>query len=665
MTAERLPDGASLTVDMETGRILRSWLAGEEEVIPPCEPQHKWTGSHQRRLQHWVEYIQLSNMSRSHQDIRDAGLRSLMKKARSSPLRAIIFKSMVENPGYKSRQARFVRKYGYYSNWFNRLVFSTNRLIQGKTIPLLQLSAASLRDSISGGSVDASLRRAYYYEARYRFEKNHNAPHPEYLKKLRDRIDHSLAEADTRRAEWHLRADDPDAALFYARQALHSEPDWNYPLKVIEQAEAKLASRLRKGLASSQFIPIDSTPINTGESELMRKWLARLPISEPDKGNKSGLLEGIIKDLPGPEEGRGDMMDFWPDHLSGNENSPTSHRLWVSGMLSSQTLNTGNKLQLAVSRNKSQKIKYIFLGPERPQGHLYSTASWLSRPLNSLHNIGFLYVFEMLGRMVRISLVDAPAEEELVDIMAAWLKEENRPYDKHTRSIAVELTGYYLHLNRYQAARDMLHKHDLLTADERVNIDRKEYNWLSDRLETETDASRREPLIARLKSLDMSRYTRQQDTNIEVAENDCREWFLGWDMVMQVTRHRLPAWLPGKSEWFDEDISNGEVTMSGLKLRTLSDDETKLICEYPVLDGERTVTYSTRIPKNDLHPRLLKWMNLSDAQMRYADDAVTRSRKPRVPFELSASVGLTGMDFYPRLMPIEKFGIEDDALFTD
>ena len=474
-----------------------------------------------------------------------------------------------------------------------------------------------------------------------------------------------MAEADTRRAEWHLKADDPAAALFYARQALHQEPDWSDPLKVIEQAEAELASRLREGLASSQFIPMDAVPINEGEPELMRKWLARLPTSEPDSDNRSGLLAGIVQELPRPGEGHGDMMDSWPDHLSGNENAPMSHRLWVLGMISSHTLNTGNRLQLAISRNRSQKIKYIFLGLERPQGHLYNTSSWLSRPLNSLHNIGFLYLFEMMGRMVRISLADAPAEEQLIDIMAAWLKEQNRPYDKRTRSIAQELSGYYLHLNRHQAARDVLHGYDLLTADDRENIDRKEYNWLSDRLETETDATRRETFIARLKELDSSRYTCQQDQITEVEENASREWFLGWDMVMQVTRHRLPARLPGKPEWFDRDISNGEVTMSGLKLQTLSGDETKLLCEYSVLDGEQTVTYSTRIRKNELHPRLLKWMNLSDEQMRYADDTVTRFRKPRVPFELSASVGLTGMDFYPRLMPIEKDGIGDDVLFID
>jgi hypothetical protein len=659
--AEALPPQAAAPLELETAHLLRAWLLGQKDyLVNPLENSGK--DSHVR-LRHWGEFIRLQNLPDPGQ--REAGMRTLMDESQSRQLKAVILKSIADNPEYKSRQARFIQKYGFYSNWFNRIVFSANRLVQGKVVSLLQLVVDGIHDVASGGRVDSTTRRTYYYENQYRSESRLDHPDPKHLSRLRKKIEHSLAKVDYEQAVWHLKSEEPDVALFYAHQALHLDPEWGKPLKIVDRAEAELGNQLREGLTSSQFSAAKNSFEDPAEQALARKWLAResTEIFNADTGH--GLLGAVIRDLPAPEKGRGDMMQSWPNHLVEYENAPDSQRFWMAELLSCRTMNLDNRLQMAVSRNRYQKLKYIFLGPNHPGGHLYKTSSWLSQSLDALHNIGFLYLFEMLGRMVKVTLADMPAEDQLIDIMADWLKEQNKPHDDRALSISGELSGYYMNLNRYQSARDLLREFGLITSKKEAKIDRKEYDWLSGQLDPGSEDPRNQVILARLKELDPVRFENHPVKPEDEVGKEVRKWSLDWDMIRQITRTQLPAQLPGRVLWFDEQVSNGEVMMSGLELSTLPDDENQLLCEYPVMGQGRTILFSTRVRKDELHPKLLKWMYLSDEQIREADDAILRLERMGFPFELSTSAGLTGMDFYPRLLPIGDNGNEDDALFVD
>ena len=133
-------------IDRDTARLLRSWMAGQPVLDDSLRDDPAYRVD--RINADWVTYCLTLRLKDP--DRWEKGLRRLYKQTESEALRGIILLAIREDPALQSRQAQFVRRYGFYANWFNRLAHTAGRTLQGNVTSVFGL-AVRLRCVSPGG----------------------------------------------------------------------------------------------------------------------------------------------------------------------------------------------------------------------------------------------------------------------------------------------------------------------------------------------------------------------------------------------------------------------------------------------------------------------------------------------------------------------------------
>ncbi|MCE5231333.1 hypothetical protein LLG95_17290, partial [bacterium] len=293
-----IPAGAiASTVDRDAADLMRASLAGRP--IPQ-------SGS--LDLIEWKAFA--SALSIASTDEREQALRDIYKKTDSIYLRSVILEAISEDPQFRSRQAQFIRRYGFYANWFNRLMITFTDTLQGRIQAVGQLVVDAANDLIRPAEADPLERRAY--ELALQSESTNSPSARAQMQTLRKRVDRTRAADDLERAQWALEQDDPESAEFYASQALVERPGWGSAEKLRLKAAEKAAENNRRALASTQVgYPDRNPPVRPADADLARSVLVSQSLAPNDSADKK-LATELTALLPSaPDRGRARMMREW------------------------------------------------------------------------------------------------------------------------------------------------------------------------------------------------------------------------------------------------------------------------------------------------------------------------------------------------------------------
>ncbi len=615
--------------DAPAAEMLREWLA--DGTVPATSPSP--------RLAPWRDYMAANEIPDP--AARERALRELHAHADSPYLQSLILRAISEDADFQSRQARFIRRYGYYTNWFNRLLVTTGRALQGNLQAVAQLGVDAANDLFQPGEADQLERRAY--------KLARTAPaglDEEQVARLRTRVERALAGADLEHARWALDHGDPEAALFYAGQALVWRPDWRPALQLQHQAATAAAALRRRALASTQ-LGYPDRPLRLAEATWLRALLAGTP--HPAESNAEQRLAADLLASP-TERGLVETARRFELALETHDDLPADTRRWLEGWLGSAAHHPDLGLERARARRRGQTLRYIFLGPETPRRQAYKAATWSTHALGALENVGFFYVFEVIGRGVMSVIGPVVPAEQIVEAQAAWLAETDQLQSTEARRLADALADAYRRDARYDQARDVLERAGELTPRARAQLDREEARRYA-RLARENPAQA-EALLARARELD-------PDVTFKPARSrpePPRQWRLDWATLSDWSGEPLPSGLSMPMDWFDGRADNAEVTSDGLHMeRPRADDaDQRLILHWTLLEGGAARPCTARIDEAALPLRLRDWLGLSGDLEEETRAKLERLHRLPIPFEIEGGVGSGGVDFWPQLLPIQS-----------
>jgi hypothetical protein len=591
-------------------------------------------------------------------DPRETALHRLDAETDSPLLHARILAAIRLDSSFQSRQADFIRRYGFYANGFNRLFYSLGRVIQGNVQSALQLGVDAVQAMTAPGEADAQTRLAYQKLERALAEAPTVTPADRTrLAALRDKVDRAMAAEDLDRARWAMQTGDPEAAAFYADQAVLLRHDWPKATRLRDQAEAEAARVRRQAVASRQVgYPDRHPPYHTADPALLRGILAgdgRLTSrTTPAEDLMPVFFATLATDQGSPPfHGRATMMRAWAPLLDKHRAAPEPERRWLAAMIQSPDHNPDMRLARARQRRRGQLLRFIFLGPETPRQQAYKAASWSAQSYQVLQNLGFFYVFEVLARAAQSCWAPPLPASEYLDARMAWLRQAPRPFDAESRAVAESLADDYQEQSRFEDARRLLAAANQLTPPRAERIDRTEAQRLVSLAEQAEQPEGRQALIARARELAPT--VADEAKEPRAPKTPPRSWQLTWDALRRWSELPLPCGLPGAAAWFDGRLDNGEVSMDGVSLEETATTGT-LCVTYPVLFPEERRVHQAMIARNRLSPSLRRWLELSYRQDQTTQAAIKRWDRLPVPFALEGSAGAAGVDVYPRLKPIEN-----------
>lgn len=622
--------------DRDAAELMRASLAGEP--IPEG-------GSID--LIEWKAYAKALEIKATEE--REKALRDIYDKTDSGYLRGVILVAISEDPDFKSRQARFIRRYGYYANWFNRLAVTFGETLQGRVAAVGQLGVDAVNDLVQPAEADPLERRAY--ELAMESDATRDPDAIKRLERLRTRVDRARAAGDLDRAQWALDQDDPAAAEFYAGQALVERPGWGSAESLQEKAAAESAAKNRRALASTQVGYPDRDPqVRPADVELARAILAGPASSAPKKSDEEKLGAELNGAVPAAaDRGRAGMMRQWEAALGRNRNAPEDAIGWARAWIDDPRHNPDRRLDQARARRRGQLIHYIFIGPDTPRRRAYKAASWATQTYEAMQNIGIFYVFEVLGRSVQTTFAPPVPADAVRDAQAAWLADASDLKSGEARDVAEALADAYESDHRYADARSRLDAAGLLDDEKKADLNKAEAKYDARMAEENPESSA--TLVARARALDPSVKIKMKKPK---PKDEQKSWHLDWRTLAAWTGERLPAGLPGKAEWFDGKAENGEATDDGLWFeRPDAKDRERMTLRYLLqYPNERSVC-QVELRAGQLPGRVREWLGLSGALGEESRQKVERLKRLPIPMEVEGGAGMSGIDFYPKLLPIE------------
>jgi hypothetical protein len=221
------------------------------------------------------------------------------------------------------------------------------------------------------------------------------------------------------------------------------------------------------------------------------------------------------------------------------------------------------------------------------------------------------------------------------------------------------LAKTYGRQHRYDDARAALKRAGLLDDDAQAHWDRAEARWL---LEQARGLSLGDPqrtsLIARAETLATSSprlLRRARKLKAKASQRPQRhELKTDWALLATVTGQAPPCGLPGDAAWFDASPINGEITDNVLALQWVDELSSSTVrVRYLVNQEERKTAFEREVPAAALPAPLRRWLALAEAQQTESAADIHRLHRLPIPFEVTGGAGASGVDLYPRLLPIE------------
>jgi hypothetical protein len=665
--------------------IIRRWLLGD---LRPTEAPQRFSGMNADpslapgRRDPWIQYLSLPETS--HPDDREQALQDLLNEPISDQLRTLILLDISSDLSFQSRRAAFIRRYGFYANWFNRVTYAASRAVQGN----LQGAGQAVVDTVYEGfgvrQVTPAERRIYKLLRDLEREGRGTRGDQKRLARLGSKIDTAMAEADLEQAEFALRQGNPDLARFYARGALVRLPGNTRARKLENQAEADIAARRRRFLASNQLgFPDRDPPFVADPPELLRASLSRRhsdliaqlvqhdaavearrsrrrnesppPGPDPlDPGQE--FLARLLASLPDQNQAATVAMRQWADTLHGAGYAPREQTLWLERLLQDPQHNPDLRLARAQGSRRGDIATFIFVGPESSRERAYTFASRMTTAFDALAGVGFFYVFEVVYRAGVAAFSPPPPHEEMLDAAAVYITAS--PADRSSRRVAAWLADQYVDAGRFDRARDILDRYgelDPAKNAELLELEARRYYRRAAAFPAgsaeqaffliqaaETAPNSKVAGQAKRKLADRSRL-RDEPWELRASWNSVAEWFSG----------PLPGPFPGKPRWFDGDPANGEISGPTLRLEGEGANPENVLLTYSVRESGLTNYIQEWLLLEAYPPRVREWIHYQLAEVDRIERQRERLGRPRIPYSVLGGVGLSGVDFYPQLRQIE------------
>ncbi|MCE5228277.1 hypothetical protein LLG95_01595, partial [bacterium] len=342
-------------------------------------------------------------------------------------------------------------------------------------------------------------------------------------------------------------------------------------------------------------------------------------------------------------------MREWQGAINRNADAPEDVRRWAQAMVDDPDHNPDRRLDQASSHRRGQLMKYILIGPDTARRRTYKAASWAAQTYQAMQNIGIFFVFEVMGRAVQ-SMFSPPVPAEAIrDAQAAWLADTPEPQSDEAQSLAKALAKADVRDGRFADARATLDRAGLLDAKKKQKLDKTEARRLARLAEENPESS--STLAARARALDPNvkiKFKKQK------PKKEQSVWHLDWETLAGWSGRPLPAGLPGSAEWFDGKPGNGEITADGLWLeRPDPKERDRLTLRYPVQYPNERRVFQQEVRASGLPKRIRDWLGLSGALGDESREKLHRLKRLPIPMAVEGGAGMSGIDFHPRLMPIE------------
>jgi hypothetical protein len=593
-------------------------------------------------------------------EARERALKQVYDEAQTPYVRALTLRALSEDPAFQSRQAQFIRRYGFYANWFNRLFYSAGRLVQGNLQAGAQVLIDAVHDTFRPPEANEYERRAYTLLQRRQAEGG--KADPAMLGKLQDKVDRAFGNADVENAEWALSQGAADTATFYARQAAVRRPDWNTAQQLLDRAEAEAATQRRAALASGQVgypdrrPPVELVPAQQMRELLLSKTSQTLAVAQPlrqGSAQQGNLVPALLASLPPPGGADAAQYERWPTVMKQAVNAPAWERRWAGALLLSPEHNRALRLERARQHRRGQLWRFIFVGPERARERAYKTATWINQTLDALQNVGIFYVFEVLGRAGQAVVSPPVSTDAVLDAQADWLR--HAPAGKAARRVAQEMADDYETQKRFEDARGVLRAVGALDAAQTARLSKAEAKYLLTLASDAGPGTQREALVAQARKLDAA-LTEQREKKFKKPRvaYEPLAFDVPWALLTQWAGGAPPCGLPGEAAWFDGTPGNGEITTQAVRIRAEKSTQT-LEVRYMLKPATGVVRGITRqVAWTSLPAGVRRGLTAAQSQRSGAQSQIRALDRLPIPFEIGGGVGSSGVDVYPRLLPLQS-----------
>jgi hypothetical protein len=126
-----------------------------------------------------------------------------------------------------------------------------------------------------------------------------------------------------------------------------------------------------------------------------------------------------------------------------------------------------------------------------------------------------------------------------------------------------------------------------------------------------------------------------------------------WASIALWFGEAAPGPFPGRPQWFDGDPSNGEVFDPVVRLEGEGSEPESVLMTYAVRQGAGLDYLQEWLLLNAYPAEVGRWIRFQLAQRERLGNQAEQLGRPRIPYSIMGGVGLSGVDFYPRLRPIE------------
>lgn len=673
-------------------QVIRRWMIGD--TAAPTLPG-KFAGTaddpvlQSLERDPWIRYLSIDTSMPAGE--REEALREILDLPLSDALRQLVLLDIASDASFQSRRADFIRRYGFYANWFNRLTYATSRAVQGNVQAVGQVVVDAVFDRIGSEEVTPAERRIYKLLREMEREGRSTRSDRERMAELEARINEAFAEADLEKAEFALEQNDPDLARFYARGAQARLPESRTATKLENEAESEIAARRRRFLASSQVgYPDREPPFRLDEPELLRASLSRRhsdligqleqheaavearhrrkknePLPEGPEPLDPGqeFLARLLASLPDQNQSATLAMRQWAGTLQDAGYAPEEETLWLKRLLQDPRFNPDLRLARAQSSRRGHLASFIFLGPESARERAYTFTSRLTSAFDALAGIGVFYVFEVFYRTGVVALSPPPPREEMFDAAAAYIRAS--PADRSSRKTAAWLIEQYLDAGRFDRARDILDRYGELDREKSEELFEMEARRLYAMGSAAPPGSPEQAyLLGRAvetaPGTKIASRAAKKLAEAEAAPGEPWQVEAAWESIGRWFNEPLPGPFPGKPQWFDGSPANGEITRPTFSLEGEGSRPESVLLTYAVRENGRQDYVQEWLLLESYPSEVREWIGYLLRQRDRVQRETRRWDRPRIPYSVVGGVGLSGVDFYPKLRPIETQADEFD-----
>lgn len=690
------PGPTRATEPDDPDEVIRRWMLGDTRTP---ELPGRFAGTRDDAvlqaggIDPWIAYMSIAPEMDAGQ--REAELRRILDREIPEPLRQIVLLDISTDLSFQSRRANFVRRYGFYASWFNRLTYATSRAVQGNIQATGQVLVDAVFDHVGSQEVTPAERRIYKLLRDLDREGRGTRRDRKRMAELEDRIDEAVAEADLEQGEFAIRQGNPDLARFYARSAQSRRPGSSAARRLEERAEAEMAARRRRFLASNQVGYPDREPrFRMDSPELLRAAMSRrssdlvAQLEQHQRALETRAASGgatpppdgpqpldpgqefmarLLASLPDQNQAATVAMRQWAETLQDAGYAPAEETLWLKQLLQDPQFNPDLRLARAESSRRGNLASFILIGPESSRARAYTFASRVSSAFDALAGVGIFYVFEVFYRAGVVAFSPPPPKEEMLDAAALYI--EASPADDSSRKVAHWLIGQYLQTGRFERARDILERYgelDLRKNEELFEMEARRYYVMASAAPAESPERRwlleRAAEVAPGTGIASRAAAQLEKTRPE--SGDPWEMEATWESVAQWFQEPAPGPFPGRPQWFDGDPVNGEAAGPSVRLNGEGREPESVLLTYAVSESGGLEYIQEWLLLDSYPAGMGEWVRYQLDQRERLGGEAERLARPRIPYSFVGGVGLSGVDFYPRLRPIEPQAGELDLYQT-